>query len=57
MHRKLAALLLLGTSLASCGQGVNDIGEPLAPGEATTLVEPTLDPRLQTTSLPQQGSD
>lgn len=57
MHWRLAALLLLGVSLASCGLGVNDIGEPLVPGEATTLVEPTLDPRIQTTSLPQQGSD
>ncbi len=57
MHWRLAALLLLGASLASCGQGNNDLGQPLVPGEATTLVEPTLDPRLQTTSLPQQGSD
>ncbi len=54
---RLAAILLLGASLTNCGQDTNDTGQPQPVVEMTAVAEPTLDPRLETTSLPQQGSD
>jgi len=54
---RFAALVVLGASLSGCGQDANDIEQPQPPVEATAAAEPTIDPRLQTTSLPQQGSD
>ena len=53
MHRRrIIVLLVLGAALADCGQGGDRTVQPAAP-----TIEPTLDPRLQTTSLPQHGSD
>ncbi len=50
-------LLFLAAMLSGCGQTENDTGQPQPNLETATAAEPTPDPRLQTTSLPQHGSD
>ncbi len=53
----LAVLLILAATLSGCGQTGNDTGQPQPNVETASAAEPTPDPRLQTTSLPQHGSD
>ena len=53
----IAVVLSLAAALAGCGQAENDTGQPQLNMETASAVEPTPDPRLQTTSLPQHGSD
>ncbi len=59
MRRRLgiAVLLFLAAMLTGCGQTENNTGQPQPNLETATVVEPTPDPMLQTTSLPQHGSD
>lgn len=54
---RLVALLLLGATLVSCDQAAGETGQPGAPISEATPSPPTPDPLLQTTSLPQHGSD
>ena len=55
--RWIVALLLLGAALTGCGDTAEGPGQPAAPMISPAVVEPTVDPLLQATSLPQHGAD
>lgn len=51
------ALLVLGAALTSCRDLADGTAQPAAPVISPAAVEPTADPLLQATSLPQHGDD